>query len=359
MQLKSFICTGVACVLLTGCETGQGPIRPEPPAVPVVAAPPTVQDITIYVDSVGTLLAAASVEIRPQTSGMIKEVLVDEGQWVEKGTPLFVIDEMPNLTKVQEAEAQHASDEASLAVVQKKIARLRSLVDKDYISKTEWEELEAQEEKAMAALQLDKARLTYANIELAHCTVRSPLTGRVGAINGSVGQIVAAGQPEPLTTVANMDPLTVEFTLTEKEFALIPKEKLTMEVQATCSKEPCKQGTVDFVDNEFDPKTGLLLVHGTLANPDYVLRPGQTVHVRVPVAFENDVLVIPQKAIRYNQQGPFVYVVKPDMSVTVRQVKLGAERGFDQIILDGIESDEPVIHDGHLRLSEGLKVELK
>ena len=132
-----------------------------------------------------------------------------------------------------------------------------------------------------------------------------------------------------------------------------------MEVQATCSKEPCKQGTVDFVDNEFDPKTGLLLVHGTLANPEYLLRPGQTVHVRVPVAFENDVLVIPQKAIRYNQQGPFVYVVQPDMSVTVRQVKLGAERGFDQIILDGIESDEPVILDGHLRLSEGLKVELK
>ncbi len=360
MQLKPFIFTGIACVLLAGCETGQNGLqRAEPPAIPVVAATPSVQDITVYLESIGTLLAAASVEIRPQASGMIKEVFVDEGQWVEKGTPLFEIDEMPYLTKVQEAEAQLKSDEADLTVVQKKLTRLRSLVDKDYISKAEWEGLEAQEEKANASLQLNKARLTYANIDLAHCTVRSPLKGRIGAINALAGEIVAAGQAEALTTVTNIDPLIVEFALTEKEFSLVPKDQLTMEVQATCSKEPCKTGSITFLDNEFDPKTGLLLVHGVLANPDYDLRPGQTVHVKMPVALQTDVLLIPQKAIRYSQQGPFVYVVKPDMSVTVRQVKLGAERGLDQIILEGLESSEQIILDGHLRLSEGTKVELK
>jgi len=120
-----------------------------------------------------------------------------------------------------------------------------------------------------------------------------------------------------------------------------------------------QSGAITFLDNHFDSKTGLLLIRGKVSNAEQTLRPGQSVRVRVPLAVVENAKLIPQKAIRYNQQGPYVYVVTEDNTVALRQLILGDEQGSDQIVLEGVDPIEQIIIDGHLRLSPGAKVELK
>jgi len=344
-------------VLLMGCGSQQKP-PPAPPAIPVTAVAPVVKDITVYLESIGTLHPSVFMEIRPQADGTLHEVLVSEGQWVKQQTPLFTIDPKPYAIKVQEAEAQLAIDQASLKGTLKKLNRFKDLAQKDLVAQTEWDDLESQAERAQAILDLDAARLDSARLDLNHCTIRSPIDGRMGKLDAHPGQLVSKGQTAPLATISRMDPLIVEFTVTEKEFAKV-KESQPIEIKSLCNSDACKTGLATFLDNHFDSKTGLLLVRGSVQNPEYALRPGQTLLVRIPVAVEANAKLIPQKAIRYNQQGPYVYVVQQDMTVAIRQVILGSEQGTDQIVLEGLDPSERIILDGHLRLSPGIKVDVK
>lgn len=345
-------------LLLIGCESNPAGQGMEMPAIPVTASLPTIRDVTLYIDSIGTLQASALMEVRPQIEGPLVEVLAEEGQWVETGTPLFKIDAKPYAVKVQEAEAQAAISRAHLEAAQKKLARNRALAQKDFISQAEWEGLETEAEKAQASLLSDEARLTSARLDLDYCTLYAPSSGRIGKLDAHPGQLVGKGQAEPLATVSRMNPLIVEFTVTEKEFPQMEKDLQEIEIMPHCDKDACTSGTITFLDNHFNPETGLLLIRGKVQNPEYKLRPGQSVQVRIPVEVATDATIIPQKAIRYNREGPYIYVVQPDMTVAVRQLILGEEQGTDQVVLEGLGKEEQFIIDGHLRLSPGAKVEI-
>jgi multidrug efflux system membrane fusion protein len=259
---------------------------------------------------------------------------------------------------LQEAEAQLAMDKASSQAAQKKYQRFKQLAQKDLVAQTEWDELESQLEITFANIELDEARVNAAKLELERCTICSPVEGRVGKLDVHPGLLVSPGQ-KPLATVVKMDPLIVEFTVTEKEYPKVPREKLEFEIQSLCSKEVCNKGVVTFMDNHFDSKTGLLLVRGKISNPEYAWRPGQSIRVRFPIGVNSDAKLIPQKSIRYNQSGPYVYAVQQDKTIAFRQVILGTETGSDVIVLEGLNPSEPIITDGHLRLSPGIKVEIK
>lgn len=347
--------------LLVGCSSQQQTAVKEPPAIPVIVTTPTIKDITDNLESIGTLQLSEYLDIRPQVSGKLIEVIIDEGQMVKKGDPLFKIDPLLYEIKVHEAEAQFAMNNADLKAVQKKMSRYKDLADRDLVAQTQWDELKAQLQKAQAATDLDAARLKFAQLELENCAINSPLDGHVGKFDVTAGLLIAAGQASPLVTISKLDPLIVEFTVTEKEFPLLPKDTIPITIQPLCSKSPAESsaGIVTFLDNHFDSKTGLLLIRGKVKNPDYALRPGQSVKVQVPVAMTPNAKLIPQKAIRYNQQGPYIYVVNEDMTVAIRQLVLGKEEGKDQIVLEGVEPHERIILEGHLRLSPGLKVEIK
>lgn len=349
----------LACLLVTACGQQQSPQGGEMPAVPVLAAVPEIRDVPIHVQAIGTLHPSVFIEIRPQVSGTLSKVMVAEGQWVKKGAPLLSINPKPYAVKVQEAEAQVAIDKAALDSIQKKLERFKTLADKDIISKLEWDELETEEAKARATLDADRARLEGAKLDLERCVAVSPIDGRVGKLDAHPGQLYTSGQAAPLATIAKMDPLIVEFAATEKEFASMQKNSKSIEIYPLCSPESCATGTITFIDNHFDGKTGLILIRGKVSNPDHKLRPGQSLKVLVPVGMEPKAMLIPQKAVKQNQNGPFVYVVQPDGTVGFRQVTLGREQGQDVMILEGLAPEEPVITDGHLRLSPGLKVEIK
>jgi multidrug efflux system membrane fusion protein len=359
-SVRSLIIFAAAVSLLfIGCETQKESVAYEAPVVPVITATPVIKDITVFLDSIGTLHPSVLMEVRPQIDGTILDVRAKEGQWVIRGMPLFTIDPKPYLIKVQEVEAQLAMDRVNLQATQKKLARFKPLVEKNLVAQTEWEDLEAEVEKFQAALALDEARMKIAQLDLEHCTLLAPLTGRVGKLDAHPGHLIAKGQTAPLATISQMHPLLVEFTVTEKEFPKVSKEIRHIEIKSVCTTDSCVKGEVTFLDNHFDPKTGLMLVRGKVQNQDYSLRPGHTVQVKIPIGLTKDASLIPQKAIRYNQQGPYVYIVQPDMTVEIRQLILGEEQGIDQIVLEGLDQSDRLIIDGHLRLSPGLKVEVK
>jgi len=360
MSRKSLVfIAGLFSLLLIGCESKPVGTAAEAPGIPVIAASPTVKDITVYVDAIGTLKPAILMEIRPQVSGTLAEVLVSEGQSVQRGTPLFSVEPQLYVIKVKEAEAQLAIDKACLLAVTKKLARFKDLAQKDLMAQTEWDDLESQADIAQANVDLAEARLSTAKMDLEDCMMSSPVEGRVGKIDVHPGLQVSASQTEPLVTISKIDPLIVEFTVTEKEFSTIPAGEVKLEMQPFCSSGTCKAGKITFLDNHFDAKTGLLLVRGVVANPEYALRPGQSIRVNVPISVSSGAKLIPQKAIRYNQQGPYVYVVQADKTVALRQIVLGKEHETDQIVLEGLSPEEVIIIEGHLRLYPGIKVDIK
>ncbi len=357
MKKYSLIILFTASLVIAGCESSHDAHMPEMPAIPVKVVQPIVKDLTVYVDSIGTLHPSVSLEIRPQVTGQLSKVMVNEGQWVKNGTPLFQIDSKPYAIKVREGEAQLAMEQADYQAVQKKLGRFKELAGKDLISQMEWDDLSAQEQKLQASVLLNAARLGATQLDLEHCTILSPLDGRVGKLDVHPGMLV--DQTESLVTISKMDPLIVEFSITEKEFPRMPNENGSVELVALCGSEVCQDGTVTFIDNQFDSKTGLLMIRGKVPNPYYKLRPGQNVKVKLPVAIETNAKLIPQKTIRYNQEGPYVYVIKEDQTVALRPLLLGSEHDKDQVVLQGIEPEEKIVIDGHLRLSPGIKVEIK
>jgi multidrug efflux system membrane fusion protein len=354
LSLKLFTLLAL-CAALNGCKSDPQKPMQEMPAIPVTAAAPVVRDVTTYVETIGTLRPSASVEVRPQVSGKVDRVLVGEGSQVEKGTLLFSIDELLYKSKMQEAQALLAIDQAGMQLAEKKLERYRDLAKRDLISQTEWDDLQTALAVAQAKVEMEKARLQSAQFDYENCLVKAPISGRVGKLDIHPGHLAA--QSVPLASIVQNDPLTVEFHLTEKEYAKTNSWHRPIQLTLFCSDQKCHEGGITFLDSHFEG--GLLLVRGTVPNAEQALRPGQSVRVRIPVAVAEQALLIPQKAIRYNQQGPYVYVIKEDKTVEMRALVVGDELESDQLVLEGLTAAEQIILDGHLRLSPGAKVDVQ
>lgn len=344
---------------MTSCSKDVNHLEEHSTLIPVITTKVVIQDVPTYLETVGTLIPSASVDLRPEASGILEEILVAEGEWVTKETPLFRINTKLSGTKVKEARAQLAMDQTQLRACEKKLARFKTLSEKNMIAQSEWDELEANVERANNVIELDEARLESALIELERCTLKSHIEGQVGKIDAHPGMLVAHSQVEPLTTISNTRNLTVEFLVTEKEFQILSKASSEIEVQPLFDLNLVLKGTLTFLDHHFDAKKGLLLVRGNIENKESLLLPGQHVHVCIPIFIAKDAMLVPQKAIRYNQQGPYVYLVQEDMSIASRQLILGDEYENNQVVLEGIELEDRIITDGHLRLAPGSRVEIK
>lgn len=349
----------IATMALAGCNKTEERPAQHSTAIPITTAKPTAKEITTYIESIGTLLPSTSVEIRPQVNGILKEVLAAEGMAVTKGTPLFKIDPQLYDIKVQEAKAQHAIDQASLEAVQKKLARYQDLANKDLIAQTEWDDLQAQAAKAKAALDIDTARLTAAQIDLDRCVICSPSDGKLGTISVDPGALLSSGQTTALTTVSKLDPLVAEFTISEKDYAQLKKLPQEIVVEPLCQKGQCSSGKITFIDNKFDTKTGQLLIHASVTNPEHTLRPGQTLRIKIPVSTIDNAILIPYQAVRFNQNGPYAFVVLPDNTAATRQLVIGEEYGDLVHVKEGLASDETIIIDGNMRVTPGAAVEIK
>lgn len=349
-------------VLLYSCSSQQDPDAFELPVVPVHTAEVKLQDVPLYLHSLGMLKPAILVEIKPQTSGMLQTVHFTEGQFIKKGALLFTIDPQPYVIRLHESEAQLAQNKAAIDSARKKMDRYASLAKKELIPLQEWDDMHMQIAKQEAQVQGDEAKVAAARLDLQRCEITAPMNGRVGKLSVHPGNLISAGQSTPLTTLANIEVLTIEFTITEREYQQLSSEHRRgnhpIEISSLCTASETAKGSLTFLDNFFDPQTGLLLLQGKMVNVNHKFLPGQHVQVRIPIHTTRDAVVVPQKAVKINQQGPYVFVVSEEKTVDMRPVKIGDEIDGQVVVIEGLAPTEIVVTEGHLRLSPGLSVEL-
>lgn len=349
----------VLILLLAACSSHEE--VPTSKATPVLSATVALEDVPLFLESVGKLNASTYVAIFPQVSGMLLDCCVKEGSAVHKGDVLFKIDPQPYLVVLRQAKAQLALDQSTLDTARKKLSRYESLLKKDLISQQEWDELSAHVAAAEAVVEQDSAKLQQAKRDLSHCNITAPVNGRMGRCTLDAGNLVVVGQSTPLTTVSELNPISVAFTLTEKEFHQLNNHRavgaIPLEMCSLCHSIHA-QGKITYIDHNFNPQTGLLHLGGSFPNPNKQFLSGQNVRIKIPVTILSQVKVIPASAVKINQIGPYVFIIKADNTIELRQVILGEEFDNKVVVTEGLQAGERIVTEGHARLFPGILVEV-
>jgi membrane fusion protein, multidrug efflux system len=353
---KKIIQLALMC-LIASCQAKDESVIEQPKTVAVRIITPTVQDITLSVESLGKVLPSASFELRPRISGVLQEVYVKEGQQVEKGSPLFKIDPATYLCKEKQLKAELHMHEAELNAYLKKQTRYQGLATKELIAKADWDALETTITKAQGQIALDEAKLQEIALDCDRCTLYSPIKGRVGKIAFHAGHHVTEAQV--LGAVLTLDPLVVEFGVTESEFPKILGHGRVAEVALLTAPQVRTSGPISFIDSQFDSKTAQLLVFAEVLNPEVRFRPGHLVKVKVEVDTIKGALLVPERCIEYDDRGPHLYLVDDDARITVQNVKLGASFGDMRVITSGLNASDKVIASGNGRVAMRTKVSVQ
>jgi len=329
----------------------------QPPAVVNVVAPQR-QDVAVVQQANGTVTPIRTVDLHPQTTATIRQVHIKEGQFVKQGELMFSLDDREDRANLDKAQAQVARDRASLADLERQYKRSQDLFAQHFIAQSAVDTLRAQVDQARATLQADSAAARASSVTTSYTAIRAPMSGRVGGINVYPGSLV---QPATsLTTITQLDPITVAFTLPESSLPslLAAQKRGKVEVEALPGADlaPVK-GLLSFVDNTVDPQAGTIKVKAEFDNRETTLWPGQYVNTKVIVQTLKDAVVIPQNAIITNAQGTFVYVLEKDHSARLVPVRRVYGAGVDAAV-SGLAGSEQVITDGKQNVRPGAKVRL-
>ena len=337
-----------------------------PPAMPVSVTAVETQPVRLWSEYSGRMAAVDSVELRPQVSGTIKEIRFEDGQRVEKGDILVVIDPRPYAAAVAEAkgELEAARHRVDLAIKQR--ARAERLVKNGHVSKSILDERIRDHTVAISERYAAEAKLEQAEIDLDYAYVTAPIDGRLSRAEITVGNLVEAGPNAPvLTSIVSTGDIYAEFEVDERTYlrhmhvvAKAGGQVTSIPVELTIDAgEPRRyQGRIHSFDNRIDPATGTIRARAIFANDDGSLLPGIFAEVRMASpAMESAVLLDP-KAIGTDQDRKFVYVLDEDNKVGYREVTLGASVDGKRVIASGLAAGDQVILDGLMKVHPGMPV---
>jgi multidrug efflux system membrane fusion protein len=332
------------------------------PPVPVKTAQALRKDVPVQVKAIGTVEAFTSVAIKSQVNGQIARLHFSEGSDVEKGALLISIDPEPFQATLSQFEAALAKDQAQARFAREQAERYAGLLKEGIVTRDQYELLQSNSESLASAVVADRAAIRNARIQLGYCSIRSPISGRTGTIALHPGNLVKANDL-PIVTVNQLAPIYATFSLPEKRLAEIKRAMAAgqLKIEAAIPNEPgvTEAGTISFLDNAVNPNTGTIKLKGVFANKSRKLWPGQFTDVLITLASRKNAVVVPTHAIQTGQQGEFVYVVKPDNRVEMRQVTPADSAGEETIVEKGLAAGETVVTDGQLRLTPGAVVESK
>jgi multidrug efflux system membrane fusion protein len=321
----------------------------QPPARPVLVAKVMTKDVPLYLDEIGTCAAYETVQVQAQVSGQIITRDFQDGSDVKKGDLLFTIDPRPFQAALDQAKAQAALDQATLK-------RQEDLRARKVISPQDYD-------IAVANAQKSQAVAEAAQVNLDFCYIKSPINGRVGLRNVDIGNLVGPSSP-PLVTIQGLDPIYTDFTVSETDLPVVRRylggPNVKVETRSPDGSAPPRMGDLYFIDTAVQPGAGTVKARGVTPNPDHALWPSEFVRVRFILDNIKDANLVPSQAVQISQSGPFIFVVKPDNTVDLRQVKPGQRQEGDmQVIEDGLNAGETVVVTGQLALAPGTKVEPK
>ena len=352
----------VMMLAIDACSAKKEPPKAKPP-VPVTVASSVKKDVPVQIRAIGNVEPYNNVSIKAQVNGQIAGVHFREGQDVRKGDLLFTIDPRPFEAALKQAEAALAKDRAQAKYAKEQVQRYGSLLKDGIVTQDQYDQLRANADSFDAAIAADRAAVDNAKLQLAYCYIRSPLDGRTGNLMVQAGNLVKANDLPVLVTINQVSPIYATFTVPEKEMMEIRKYLAggKLKVDALIPNDPGgpESGVISFLDNTVDTATGTIKLKGTFANPTRRLWPGQFVNIVLTLATRSNAVVVPTQAIQTGQQGQFVFVVRPDLTVESRPVVVGLAFNDESVVEKGVNPGETVVTDGQLRLIPGSKVEVK
>jgi membrane fusion protein, multidrug efflux system len=338
-----------------------GPVRAFP--VPVLVATARSMDVPLSLREIGSVEAINTVAVTARIGGQLLRVGFKEGRNAAKGDLLFLVDPAPYEAALAQARAAFERDSAAMVNTESQSSRYKELVDKEYVTKQEYETVSSAAAEARSTLDADRALIRTATLNLGYCTIRAPIAGRLGNLMVTEGNLVTANAPTPLVTINQISPIYVRFSVPEAKLADVRRRagQETLAVAVSLPDNPVKidEGKLTFIDNAVDPATGTILLKATFPNANGVLWPGQFVQVDLVLGTLSGATVVPSSAVQVSQQGDFVYVVMPGDTVQVRSVVTGTASGDMIVIQKGIAPGERIVIDGTMLLRQGSKIAVK
>ncbi|MDE1158373.1 MAG: efflux RND transporter periplasmic adaptor subunit [Neorhizobium sp.] len=339
-----------------------------PPAVPVTVATVEPKNVATWQAFSGRLEAVDRVQVRPRVEGAVQSVHFREGSLVKAGDLLVTIDPSPYRAAVEQADGQVASAQAKVDYANAELERGKTLVAKNTISQSDLAQRQSNQLAAVATLKSAEAELTVARLNLGYTEIRAPIAGRVGRIEVTVGNLVAAGSASAvLTTIVSVNPIYASFDASEDFVSRILAELPAKDGLADIGQVPVEISTLDgtakpisgklqLIDNEVNASSGTIRVRATFDNPEGRLIPGQFVRVNMGQPKAEDHLLISEKAIGTDQDRKFVFVVDGKNAVAYRQVSLGSSVDGMRIVEKGLSAGDRIVVNGLQRIRPGAVV---
>ncbi len=363
----------VAFLVLAGLggiayQTWLEPARSQTPppraaaGVPVTVATAANMPIPVRLDTIGTVQPVAAVTVKSRIDGFIDSVLIQDGQYVKAGDIMFRLDPRAAQAQVLQMQAQVARDQAQLANAKRNVERDAPLVGKDFMSRQQFDTDTTTARALEATVAADTAQLENAKVLLSYNTIPAPIDGRVGTIAIKSGNSIKSNDL-PLATINQIRPIYVAFNLPQSELpalrAALSKGAGPVSVRPQGDEGAPITGAVQFFDNSVDVTSGTIAVRAQFANDDRRLWPGQFVNVSMTTRTDADALVVPPAAIQVGQDTNYVYVVKSDLTVELRPVKVSRTVDGKSVIASGVSAGERVVTDGQMRLRNGVHVDIR
>jgi membrane fusion protein, multidrug efflux system len=334
-------------------------VTKEAPAVPVTVAEVATKTVPVGLHAVGNVEPYTTVALKARVDGQIVAVKFKDGDEVRQGDILFQIDRRPFEAQILQAEANMRKDKALLAQAVQQEQRNKALLEQKFISPDGYDLVRTAAEAAAATVHADEAAIDALKLQLDYCTIRAPMTGNAGKIMFQQGNLVKANDTNPLVVINQIVPIYVTFAVPEQDLPDVRRYQADGKLQAAAGVVGSKTlsvGTLSFIDNTTDVSTGTIKLKAEFPNRDRALWPGQFVNVVLTITQQSDAIVTPSIAVQNGPNGQYVFVVKDDQTVELRDVKVARTEGDDAVIASGLRPGERVVTVGQLRLAPGIKV---
>ena len=354
-------------VLLSGCEEPEQPKAP--PVIPATVITIEPQNTPVSFEFVGQAESSRQVEIRARVDGFLEKQTYNDGELVQEGKVLFELDKKPLEATLQQAQGELSLHQARHATAVANLGRIKPLAEQDAVSKKDLDDAIGAEKETKAAVLSAEGAVREAELNLSYATIFTPVTGLASKAVKQEGSYIPTGQESLLTYVAQLDPIWVNFSISENQLLnarqqvakglLVPPEgsNYVIEVQFADGSSHPHKGRVNFAEPNVDPETGTMLVRAELANPESSMRPGQFVRVLMHGASRPNAITLPQTAVLQGAKGHFVWVLDESNKAEVRAVGVGPWHGDDWFITSGLQAGDQVVVDNLIKLSKGIQVQ--
>ncbi|HEX5092997.1 MAG TPA: efflux RND transporter periplasmic adaptor subunit [Burkholderiales bacterium] len=353
---------GIAAYFMRdGSAKEKGAGRP-PPGVPVSVAAAVQRDVPFRIGAIGNVEPFSTVALKARIDGQIVAVNFHEGQQVSRGQVLFRLDPRPFEAALRQAQANALRDAAARDQAASQAKRYKELLDKKFVSPEAYAQFATNAQTAEAVAQASQAALESARLNLAYCTIASPIEGYAGRALLQAGNLVKANDVNPLVIINRVKPIFATFAVPEQQLAEIRKYRaegpLHVEATAPGADKPLAEGKLVFVDNSVDAATGTIRLRAQFENRDLALWPGQFVQISLRLFEQAGAILVPTSAVQTGPDGQYVYVIDGDASAQVRPVVVERAEG-ELSVVKGLKAGERVVTSGALRLVPGAKVRVR